>query len=300
MTRPDSRRPGQNRRAQYGLFASYVVTVLGALVGLFLVIVSQADPVGFGVLRAAAAEITRPVASSLHMVMRSIGSVDEHLLAYVNAGSQNAALRRQVDANRPLLIEAQAIRQENIRLRKLLRLVETTQGNVATARLVSSAATSPRRIARISAGTMQGVRPGMPVRAPEGLIGRVMIAGPTTADILLLSDSQNILPVRRASDNVAAICTGQDDGTLEIRPLIAGGNPFRPGDIFVTSGTGGIYRPNTPVAIVVRQGLSGAVAVPLANPARVEAVLVQRPYDADMPAPPPPVSAPEGEAGARP
>jgi rod shape-determining protein MreC len=285
MARPTSRRPGLNRRAQYGLFVSYVITVTGAIFGLFLLIISKADPTGFAVIRSAMAELTRPVSVTLQHLVSGVGSLDDNIIAYVKAGSQNAALRQQVDANRPLLIEAQAIKQENIRLKKLLHLVETTHENVATARLISSSASITRRIARISAGRAQGVEPGMPVRAAEGLIGRVIIAGPNTADILLLTDSQNIVPVRRVKDNIAAISTGLDDGTVEIRALSAGSNPFHPGDVLVTTGTGGLYSPNIPVAIVVALRNGAAVGVPLASPARVEAILVQRPFDADIPAP---------------
>src|SRR3546814_7321847 len=43
----------------------------------------------------------------------------------------------------------------------------------------------------------------------------------------------------------------------------------------VTSGTGGLYRPNIPVAIVLRIDGDAAIAVPLANPAKVETVIVQ-------------------------
>lgn len=299
MTRPTSRRPGQNRRAQYGLFVSYVIAVTGALLGLLLVVLSRADPTGFSVIRSGLAEVTRPVSSGLERLVSGVGSVDENIVAYVKAGSQNIALRRQVDANRPLLIEAQAIKQENIRLKQLLHLVEGTNDNIATARLVSSSASIARRIARISAGRMQGVLPGMPVRAAEGLIGRVIISGPNTADVLLLTDSQNIIPVRRVKDNIAAISSGLDDGTVEIRPLSAGSNPFRPGDVLVTTGTGGLYSPNIPVAIVVAHRDGAAIAVPLASPARVEAVLVQRPYDADIPAPAAGGSA-TGQSSARP
>ena len=287
MARSSSRRPGVNRRAQYSLFASYVIAIAGAVAGLLALIVAKADPAGFSVLRAAASEITRPVATALSSMVRGIGSVDEHVLAYINAGSQNAALRRQVEANRIHMIEAQAIAQENIRLKKLLKLTESSNAEVATARLISSSSTVSRRLARINAGTLQGVQVGMPVRAPEGLVGRVLLVGPSSADVLLLTDSQNIVPVRRASDNVGAISTGLDDGTLEIRPLSAGNNPFRPGDIMVTTGTGGLYSPNIPVAVVVAIKRGTAIAVPLASPARVEAVIVERTYDANIPAPSP-------------
>ncbi|RXR28560.1 rod shape-determining protein MreC [Sphingobium fluviale] len=285
MARPSSRRPGVNRRAQYGLFASYVITIACAIAGLLLVLVSVADPAGFSVLRAGAATLTSPVASALKSMVRSFGTIDEQIIAYIDAGSQNAALRRQVEANRVKLIEAEAVAQENSRLKKLLQLTQETDNKVATARMISSSSTISRRLARINTGSVAGVLAGMPVRAPEGLVGRVLIVGPRSADILLLTDSQNIVPVRRARDNIGAISTGRDDGTVEIRPLSAGANPFRPGDIVVTTGTGGIYRPNIPVAIIVALRDGYAIGVPLANPARVELVMVERAYDANIPAP---------------
>lgn len=294
MARPTSRRPGVNRRAQYSLFASYVIAILGALSGLLALVVAKADPAGFSALRAAASEITRPVAAVLGSMVSGIGSIDEHVVAYIDAGSQNAALRRQVEANRVRLIEAQAIEQENVRLKKLLKLTQSTDAEVATARLISSSSTISRRIARMNAGSRQGVEVGMPVRAPEGLIGRVLLVGPGSADVLLLTDSQNIVPVRRASDNAGAISTGLDDGTVEIRPLSAGANPFRPGDIMVTTGTGGLYSPNIPVAVVVALKGDTAIGVPLASPARVEAVMVERTYDANIPPPARPENANAG------
>lgn len=282
MAAPPNRRPGYNRKAQYGLFASYVIAVAGALLGLLLTIISIADPTGFSVLRNAAAEVTRPVSATLRRLVSGIGSADEHIVAYVRAGSQNAALRRQVEANRTKLIEAAAIEQENRQLKALLKLVETQDDEVVAARMISSTSSSARRLARLSAGRRQGVRPGQPVRGPEGLVGRIYEAGPNTANVLLLTDPENIVPVRRTRDNIAGISTGLGDGSLEIRPLSMGRNPFKPGDIMVTSGTGGLYRPNIPVAIVLRIDGDAAVAAPLANPAKVDTVIVQQVFQPSM------------------
>lgn len=282
MAAPPNRRPGYNRKAQYGLFASYVIAVAGALLGLLLVIISIADPTGFAVIRNTTAEFTRPVSATLRSLVSGIGSADEHILAYIRAGSQNAALRRQVEANRTRLIEAAAIEQENRQLKKLLQMVETEGDQVAAARMITSNASSARRLARLSAGRRQGVVPGQPVRAPDGLVGRVYEAGPNTANVLLLTDPENIVPIRRARDNVAGISTGLGDGSLEIRPLSMGRNPFKPGDVMVTSGTGGLYRPNIPVAIVLRVDGDAAIAVPLANPARADTVIVQHIFQPSM------------------
>lgn len=278
MAPPRKRRPGYDRKAQYGLFASYVVAISGAIAALFLVVISAADPAGFAVLRGAMAEVTRPVSRTLRTMVQTIGDIDEIVTAYVRAGTQNVALRRQVESTRTELIEAEAIRQENLRLKQLLKLVDADSGVVATGRLISSNSSNSRRLARLDVGSRRGVETGMPVRAPEGLIGRVLWTSPNTSEILLVVDSENVVPVRRVRDNIPGISHGLNDGTVEIRPLNAERNPFRPGDIFVTSGIGGLYRPNIPVAIVARIDGERAIAIPLANPGRVELVVVQNPF----------------------
>lgn len=278
MAPPSNRRPGYDRKAQYGVFAGYVVAVAGAMAALLLVILSRADPAGFAVLRAGLAEITRPVSGGLRSVIFTLGNVDEIVGAYLNAGEQNIRLRREVDATRTRLIEAEAVRQENRRLKRLLNLVEQNEGIVATGHLISSSASNSRRIARLDVGSRQGVQAGMPVRAPEGLVGRVLWTGLNTADVLLTVDGENVVPVRRIRDNIPGIAHGLGDGTIEVRALNVEHNPFKPGDIFVTSGIGGIYRPNIPVAVVARLAGDRAVAIPLANPGRVELIAVQNSF----------------------
>ena len=279
MARPPSRRPGINRKAQYSLFASYVVAVVGAVAGLLLVVIAIFDPTGFAGLRTVTAEVTRPISVGLKNMVSGISSVNEVLAAYWRAGSQNVALRRQVEADRNRIIEARAIAQENARLKRLLKLVDEDQSDLLTARLISSSSGSTRRFARLNAGRWQGVRPGMPVRAAEGLVGRIDSTTPNTSEVLLLTDTGNIVPVRRANDSVPAISTGGGDGSLEIRALSAGRNPFKPGDLLVTSGIGGIYQPNIPVAVVVRVQGEIAWGFPLANPSRIDAVVVERAFE---------------------
>ncbi len=101
------------------------------------------------------------------------------------------------------------------------------------------------------------------------------------SQVLLLTDVENVVPVRRARDGLPALATGRGNGDLDVRTLNIANNPFKPGDILVTSGTGGLYPPNIPVAIVVRRQDDGALARPLADPAKVDAVAVLRPYTPD-------------------
>ena len=78
MAAPSPRRPGYSRKAQYGLFAAYVIAVAGAVAGLLLVLISAFDPTGFAALRGIASEITAPVSRTSSSVVGSIGSADEN------------------------------------------------------------------------------------------------------------------------------------------------------------------------------------------------------------------------------
>jgi rod shape-determining protein MreC len=86
------------------------------------------------------------------------------------------------------------------------------------------------------------------------------------------------------------ISTGRGDGTVDLRPLEVGRNPFRRGDLVITSGTGGLYPPLVPVARVVRLDDDGAIAVPLADPANASFALVEQAFE-------PAASVPEAESG---
>ena len=123
-----------------------------------------------------------------------------------------------------------------------------------------------------------GVRVGQPVRSPEGLLGRVLEAGRWASRIMLVSDGASSVPVRSLRNNVPALAVGRGDGLVELRTLEVGQNPFRRGDLLVTSGIGGIFPPNVPVARVIRLEGQLAIARPLADPARVDLAIVQPAY----------------------
>ena len=119
----------------------------------------------------------------------------------------------------------------------------------------------------------------MPVRSAEGLIGRVIDAGATASRVLLVTDRSNIVPARILRGGQPVISTGRGDGTIDVRPLEVGKNPFKRGDIIITSGTGGLYPPLVPVARVVKLDDDGAIAVPLADPANTSFAIVEPPYE---------------------
>ena len=274
MPPPSTRRAGFSRRAQMGLFLSYVIAVGGVLFAGLLLVIAIVDPSGFNALKGAALDVTSPVSSAGRGVSRFFGGIGGSIGNYIQAGSQNAELKRRLDWSRRKLIQAQATELENRRLKALLGLTRDSRNPVAVTRIVGSSFASVRRLATLSAGASAGVRPGQPVRSADGLVGRVIETGRWASRVLLVGDSASNVPVRLVRDGTAAIATGHGDGTIALKTLELGKNPFRRGDVLVPSGVGRVYPPDIPVAVVVSVAGDKTVAKPLADPANVEYAMV--------------------------
>src|SRR5947208_5139938 len=177
------------------------------------------------------------------------------------------------------MVEAKEIFQENRQLKSVLQLREHERATIAIGRVVGSSFNSPRRFAILSVGANDGVKIGMPVRSPEGLIGRIIDAGAFASRVLLVSDHANIVPAKLLRNGIPVIAQGRGDGTIDVRPLEVGRNPFKRGDIIITSGTGGLYPPLVPIARVVKLEDDGAVALPLADPATTSFAIVEQPFE---------------------
>ena len=275
MAPPGNRRSATNKKAQMGLFAGYVVAGLGALLGASLLIISLLRPETFDGIRSMAADAAAPAGEAGAAGRTKSQSFFSAIAGYYRAGSRNAELEEEVRVARVKLAEAEALRQENLRLKAVLGLNEGDTKPVAVARLIGSTSSSVRRIGYISAGTSEGVQTGMPVTSPLGLVGRVLEAGSNSSRVLLLTDPESLVPVRRSTDNVVAFAEGRSDGSLRLRLVNLGINPIKKGDVFVTSGAGGLYRPGVAVAVAAEITRDGAIAHLLSNPAATNVVVVE-------------------------
>lgn len=275
MAPPKIRSSSSNRKAQLSVFTGYLIAGMGALIGAALLVISLMQPQALAGLRSMATDAASSAGEAGATARTGGKNFFEAIAGYYRAGSRNAELEREMRIARVRLAEAEAIRRENARLKRVLGLREGDVEPVALARLIGSTSSSARRFAYISAGREDGVRPEMPVVSPMGLVGRVLETGAHSARVLLLTDSESMVPVRRASDDLVAFAEGRTDGSLRLRLINLGINPIKPGDVFVTSGAGGLFRPNVAVAVAETITRDGAIARVLSNPAATDYVAVE-------------------------
>jgi rod shape-determining protein MreC len=280
MAPPSSRRSGFSKKQQYSVFTGYLLATLGAVVGLALLTISLWQPSAFQPLRGAASDAASPVGEATATVRAGGNNTWDTITGYWNAGSQNAELRREVEIARIRLAEAEAVEAENRRLKALLGLTDEEEVEaIAATRLIGSSSSSARRFAYIGVGSSDDVAIGMPVHSERGVIGRVLETARGSSRVLLLTDSESVLPVRRASDQTVAFAEGRGDGLLRIRLINLGLNPLEIGDVFVTSGAGGYYRPGVAVAVLSEITSDGGIAQLIAEPSATNYVVVEPIYE---------------------
>lgn len=102
----------------------------------------------------------------------------------------------------------------------------------------------------INRGSDDGIRPGMPVVSPEGLVGYVDAVIPQAARVRLITDPGSRVDVRVKPANVDAVLQGSITGelTLNMLPLDA---KVQPGNLVLTSGLGGRFPADLLVGQVV-------------------------------------------------
>lgn len=289
MAPPRHRDRGFSRRIQYGLFFGYVAVGIGIVVFLAMILIARFYPLAFEGVRGAALDASTPVAVLGRPIVRGADDLGGEIGAYFNAGSQNRDLKAQLAAAQRELIDSRRLAFENARLTRLLKLVQAGTQPVVSARIVGSGLAGSRRFATLAAGSADGIQPGMPVRAADGLVGRVAETGSHAARVVLLTDAASSVPLRIVRSGEPALAEGRGDGTIEVHATIAGAQHFRRGDLLVTSGVGGVFPPDLPVAVVVSIGGEIARAQPLADPGKLDFAMVL-----PIAAAPPPLTLPAG------
>ena len=82
-------RPGWSRRAQYGLFFSFLAVIAGIVVGVVLLVLSLVAPKTFAGVRGAALDVTGPIAEALS---EPVGTIVEGVrIALENTAPELAA-----------------------------------------------------------------------------------------------------------------------------------------------------------------------------------------------------------------
>jgi rod shape-determining protein MreC len=195
--------------------------------------------------------------------------------AFQEAQTQLLAQSAQASQVEPLLYE-------NAQLRALLDLRARAGSQALAADVLYDAADPFSRKVVIGRGQVHGVQAGMAVIDAKGVLGQVTRVYPTVAEVNLLTDRDQAIPVLNLRTGARYLAYGQSgsgQSSMELR-FTPNSADLMVGDQLATSGVDGVYPPGLAVGIVrlVDQRSNSAFATtvvePLANTQGATQVLV--------------------------
>jgi len=177
-----------------------------------------------------------------------------------NIKSENARLTRENLQHAASLQILESLKRENAELRGLLDAKGRLQQTSVMAEVLYSARDPFSRKLVLDKGLNQDVEAGAAVVDAEGVIGQVTRVYPFLAEVTLVTDKNQAVPVQNVRSGLRAIVFGNGrEGTLDLRFMPVNAD-IEVGDTLVTSGIDGTYPTGLPVARVSHIDRNAALA----------------------------------------
>jgi rod shape-determining protein MreC len=165
---------------------------------------------------------------------------------------ENAELRARILDTSQAAQRYEAAQAEAGQLRRLVGAAERLPVKSMPAEILYNGRDPYSRKVVIDKGSQNGVQAGSPVVDDSGVIGQVTRAHALAAEVTLLTDKDQAIPVQVVRNGLRAVAFGAGtSGMLELR-FMASNAEIQNGDRLVTSGIDGTYPPGIPVATVAR------------------------------------------------
>jgi len=197
--------------------------------------------------------LSAPVQAGATAVARKVHDVWRGYLYLVDLRRDNERLRHDNARLRAEVLQSRHLVERAARFERLLDLRTELPSETLAARVIARETSPYFRVVRIrlDRGSEQ-IRTGMPVIAPEGVVGRIERAYGAYSDVLLAVDPKSAIDIRVEPSGARGVAKGLGSGdsygcTLQ---YLLRTDPVRPGDRVVTSGQGGMFPRNLDVGRV--------------------------------------------------
>jgi rod shape-determining protein MreC len=184
--------------------------------------------------------LTAPGLEGLEYVSRQVKQLWLGYFYLVGVRRENAELERQLEEYKQREVRFHEAQQALTRLEALLDLKRQVALPVIGARVIAYDPSLWSRSAIIDQGKAQGVKDGLPVLAPQGLVGRVVEVYPQYSKVMLIVDRKSGADAMVQRTRVRGVLKGKGGNrcSLEFVPKSA---DVQVGDLVLASGLVGLY-----------------------------------------------------------
>lgn len=227
------------------------------LAGVFIVPLmffsTQLTPWGAGSGSRAATvvqDLSYPFAWVWHELSTGLDRTWERYVNLSGKSRENERLKSELLALQAKTLDYDERLNEVNRLRQLSGFAQTLQDKFVAAEVFTGQQSLPFHSIRISKGSVDGVKTGMPVIAARGIVGKVVRSGLKFSDVQLLVDYDSNIDVLIQRNRIRGVLGGFANENCRLQ--LQRGSEVRIGDTLVTSGIVGSFPNGVPVGKVVR------------------------------------------------
>jgi rod shape-determining protein MreC len=181
-----------------------------------------------------------PVQKGLNASIKSIRDAWQRYIFLVGIEEENKNLKKKIDELKSVIISYQEGYLEAQRLKKLLSLTDDYNYNFIPARVIGREQAALSKTILINKGTVQGLKAGMPVVVPPGLIGRLVDVSWHASKVLLFIDENSNIDAIVQRTRMQGIISGAGSRGLLLK-YISKTQDVQEGDVIVSSGMGGVF-----------------------------------------------------------
>ena len=202
-------------------------------------------------VRQAVAIVLYPVERMLDMPGAAFAYVSDYFGSKRRLADENAMLRQELVARAPATQGYAREQAENARLRALLDVRAQYAATAVAVQVLYTSRDPFTQKVFVDKGTSAGVAAGAGVIDANGVVGQVTRAFPYMAEVTLITDRDQAVPVQVERSGARSVLFGNGTGRSPELRFTSPSADIRAGDRLVTSGLDHPYPPGLAVAEIV-------------------------------------------------
>jgi len=264
------------------LFRRYSLPIFIVLLLLFALVLMSLranQRKGVELFDALLMEISFPFQKAATLVIKTVQGTFQHYVFLVNLEKENRMLKEKIAQLQEENHRMNEIKLANERLRQLLQFREKNFPSMIGAEVIGRDPSFWFKSVMIDKGERDGVKKGMAVISPTGVIGQVLKIAPHYATVLLITDYNSAVDCIVERSRAKAIVEGKGENRCQLKYLLRA-EEVAVGDVLITSGLGGNFPKGLMVGEVKKVDKKGhgvfqyAELVPSVDMTRLEEVFV--------------------------
>jgi rod shape-determining protein MreC len=231
------------RIRDFFLFRRYslpIFIILFLLFALVLMSLRAKQRKGVDFFDALMMEICSPFQKGATFVIKTVQGTFQQYVFLINLEEENRMLKQKIAQLQEENYGMKEMKLANERLRELLQFRKKNSPSMIGAEVIGQDPSSWFKSVTIDKGERDGVKKGMAVISPAGVIGQILKTAPHYAVVLLLTDYNSAIDSVVQRTRAKAIVEGKGENRCQLKYLLRA-DEVAVGDVVITSGLGGNF-----------------------------------------------------------